>query len=54
MKCQGVTPIGVGEVVHHILGEAILATTGKEMQEVAGAMQVCAGQQVGCEWLCML
>ena len=28
---------------------AILATIGDDIQEAAGALQVCAGQQAGCE-----
>ena len=32
-----------------ILGKVILATTGKEIQDAAGALQVSAGQEAGCE-----
>ena len=48
-KCPGVRPIGIGEVVRRILGKVILATIGKEIQDAAGALQLCAGQQTGCE-----
>ena len=48
-KCPGVRPIGIGEVVRRILGKAVLATIGNEIQEAAGAMQVCAGHQAGSE-----
>ena len=48
-KCPGVRPIGIGEVVRRIFGKAILATIGNEIQEAAGAMQVCAGHQAGSE-----
>ena len=48
-KCPGVRPIGIGEVVRRILGKVILSTIGKEIQDAAGALQVCAGQQAGCE-----
>ena len=48
-KCPGVRPIGIGEVVRRILGKAILSTIGSEIEEVAGALQVCGGQQGGCE-----
>ena len=48
-KCPGVRPIGIGEVVRRILGKVILASIGKEIQDAAGALQVCAGQQAGCE-----
>ena len=48
-KCPGIRPIGVGEVARRILGKAILATIGNDIQEAAGALQLCAGQQAGCE-----
>ena len=35
--------------MRRILGKVILATIGKEIQDAAGALQVCAGQQAGCE-----
>ena len=48
-KCTGVRPIRIGEVVRRILGKVILSTIGKEIQDAAGALQVSAGQQAGCE-----
>ena len=48
-KCSGVRPIGIREVVQRILGKTVLSTFGDEIQEAAGAMQVCAGHQVGSE-----
>ena len=48
-KCPGVRPIGIGEVVRRILGKVILATIGDDIQDAAGALQVCAGQQAGCK-----
>ena len=36
-------------MVHCIHGKAILANTGKEIQDAAGVLHICAGQQVGCE-----
>ena len=48
-KCPGVRPIGIGEVIRRILGKAVLATIGNEIQEAAGALQVCAGHQAGSE-----
>ena len=48
-KCPGVRPIGIGEVVRRIIGKAILTTIGEEIQEAAGALQVCAGHQAGSE-----
>ena len=48
-KCPGVRPIAIGEVIRRILGKAILATIGDDIQEAAGALQVCAGHQAGSE-----
>ena len=48
-KCPGVRPIGIGEVMRRILGKAVLTTIGDEVQEAAGALQVCAGHQAGSE-----
>ena len=42
-------PIGVGEVVRRILGKALLRIIGQDIQEVAGPLQLCAGQDSGCE-----
>ena len=36
-KCPGVRPIGIGEVVRHILGKAILSTIESEILEAAGS-----------------
>ena len=41
LRCQANSDWG-----RHILGKVILATIG---DEAAGALQVCAGQQAGCE-----
>ncbi len=35
--------------MRRILGKVILATIGDDIQEDAGPLQVCAGQQAGCE-----
>ena len=48
-KCPGVRPIGIGEVVRRIIGKAILTVTSQDIQQVTGALQLCAGQQAGCE-----
>ena len=48
-KCPGVCLIGVGEVVRRILGKALLHIIGQDIQEVAGPLQLCAGQDSGCE-----
>ena len=43
-KNPGVRPIGVGEVPRRIIAKAIL-----DIQDAAGPLQVCAGQDGGCE-----
>ena len=48
-KCPGVRPIGVGEVVRRIIGKAVLATIKMDILESAGPLQLCAGQDAGCE-----
>ena len=48
-KCPGVRPIGIGEVVQRIIGKAIRTITSQDIQQVTGALQLCAGQQVGCK-----
>ena len=47
--CSGVCPIGIGEVIRRIVGKAILSVIGYDIQEAAGAIHLCAGQQAGCE-----
>ena len=48
-KCPGVRPIGVGEVPRRIIAKAILCTIGKDVEEAAGSLQICASQDGGCE-----
>ena len=48
-KCPGVRPIGIGETARRIIGKAILTTIGEDIQEAAGPLQLCAGQEAGCE-----
>ena len=44
-KCLVVRPIGIGEKAYRILGKAILAVMGGDIQETAGTQQLCAGQK---------
>ena len=44
-----VRPIGVSEVARRILGKAILTVIGGDVQQVAGTIQLCAGQETGSE-----
>ena len=42
-------PIGVGEVPRRIIAKAILQIIGGDVEETAGALQLCAGQDGGYE-----
>ena len=48
-KNPGVRPIGVGEVLHRIVGKAIISVIKPNMMACAGNLQLCAGQASGCE-----
>jgi hypothetical protein len=48
-KNPGIRPIGVGEVLRHIIGKAIISTIKPQIVQSAGDLQLCAGQQAGCE-----
>ena len=48
-KNPGVRPIGIGEVIRRIVGKSILYIIGRDIQEAAGSLQLCAGQDCGIE-----
>ena len=48
-KCPGVKPMRVGEVPRCIIAKTILHTIEKDIEEAAGPLRVCAGQDGGCE-----
>ena len=48
-KCPGVRPIGIGEVLRRIVGKAVLSILKEEIMEATGVLQLCAGQEAGCE-----
>ena len=48
-KCPGVRPIGVGEVPRRIIAKAVLRIVSKDVEAAAGPLQLCAGQDGGCE-----
>ena len=48
-KNPGVRPIGIGEVMRRIIGKAIMGVLGNKIQEVAGSIQLCAGQECSVE-----
>ena len=48
-KNPGVRPISVGEVLRKIIGKAILSVIKPHIMSSAGKLQLCAGQEGGCE-----
>ena len=48
-KQPGVRPIGIGDVPRRIISKAILHVVGVDVQLAAGALQTCAGHEVGSE-----
>ena len=48
-KCPGVRPIGIGEVPRRIVAKAVLSLFQLDVQDAAGPLQLCAGQDGGCE-----
>ena len=45
----GVRPIAIGKTSRRIIGKTILAIVKDDVKEVAGSIQLCAGQEAGCE-----
>ena len=48
-KCPGVRPVGIGEVVRRIIGKAVTRVVKYDLQDSVGSIQLCAGQDAGCE-----
>ena len=48
-KCPGVRPVGIGEVVRRIVGKVVMKVVKQNIQEIIGSIQLCAGQNAGCE-----
>ena len=48
-KNPGVRPIGVGEIPRRIIYKVIISLFRFDIQNAAGPLQVCAGQDGGCE-----
>ena len=46
---QGVRPIGIAEVIRRIIGKLVRIILKSEVQSAAGYIQLCAGQEAGCE-----
>ena len=45
----GIRPIGVCEIVRRILGKAIMGVVADDVRSAAGPLQLCCGQDAGCE-----
>ena len=50
-KNPGLRPIGNGEVLQLIAGKVIVSHLKEDVIQSVGSLQVCAGQDVGCESL---
>ena len=48
-KNPGVHPIGICETIRRIISKAILKVTRVDILSAVGPLQLCAGQDVGCE-----
>ena len=48
-KNPGARPIGIGETLRRIIARAVLSTFKDDILMAAGPMQLCAGQESGCE-----
>ena len=48
-KNPGLRPIGIGEVLRRIIGKMVVKVLRPDLQTNAGDLQLCAGQESGCE-----
>ena len=48
-KKPGCRPVGIGEVLRRIIGKAVMEVTRDDIRDAVGNLQVCVGQQAGCE-----
>ena len=48
-KRLGVRPVGIGEVVCRVVGKVAMKVIKRDIQEAVGCIQLCAGQDAGCE-----
>ena len=48
-KCPGIRPIGIGETLRRIIGRAIMSILRNNIMNAVGPIQLCAGQEGGCE-----
>ena len=48
-KDPGLRPIGIGEVLRRIIGKMVVKVLKPDLQDAAGELQMCVGQEGGCE-----
>ena len=48
-KDPGLRPIGIGEVLRRIIGKMVVHILKPDLQDGAGELQMCVGQEGGCE-----
>jgi len=48
-KNPGLRPIGVGEILRRIIGKTVVRILKQDVMNSVGSLQVCAGQDAGCE-----
>eukprot|EP00957_Ditylum_brightwellii_P010482 794488-Ditylum_brightwellii.AAC.1 len=48
-KCPGVRPVGVGEILLHMMGKCVIAVCGEDATEVCGIKELCSGLKAGIE-----
>ena len=48
-KNPGLRPIGIGETLRRVIGKTVAKVLKKDVVESVGSLQVCAGQDAGCE-----
>jgi hypothetical protein len=48
-KSPGIRPIGIGEVLRRIIGKTVIRFLQQDIQTSAGPLQLCVGQEAGCE-----
>ena len=48
-KNPGLRPIGAGEALRRIAGKVVMKVVKEDIKKAAGCLQLCAGQEAGCE-----
>ena len=48
-KSPGVRPIGIGEILRHLVSKIALSIAQDDIQRAVGCLQLCVGQEAACE-----